>query len=215
MQIEGHRRFEHCLKQCDRLFHKSITTETIRDQRIVMGPDTSIMISDRIVAGFAFGNGSNTPARERCLRHQRLTHKTSVLRGCNSGDQALARVGSKNMTWALLSIKRQRETRNLRTPERTIEVLVEARCAVVKERRFFLETYLPRQCRGCLPGAVHVSLHFAQRHRAGDFRSVRMEDRVVGVFPTLVNQTGRSLPSVFDEAIAVFVAELLNPTDRG
>ena len=84
MQIEVHCGLEHSLKNTKRLFSESVASETVSNQRIIMGPDTPVVIRHRVIAGFAFGQSSNTPTGKGPRRHQRLTDKTSMISGCNA-----------------------------------------------------------------------------------------------------------------------------------
>src|SRR6266850_2091010 len=79
MQVEVHRSLEHSLKNSKHLFGESITSETVSDQGIVMGPHTAVMIGHRVISSFAFGHRLNTPTGKGLRRHQRLADQTSMI----------------------------------------------------------------------------------------------------------------------------------------
>src|ERR1700757_1172981 len=125
MQIEIHRGLEHSLKNSQRLSSESVASETVSNQRIVMGPHTPVVICHRVIPGFAFGNSSNTPTGKRPRRHQRLTDKTSMISGCNARYQALTCVRGAHTTRPLVAIERQGKARYFFAPESAVKVFAE------------------------------------------------------------------------------------------
>jgi hypothetical protein len=76
-----------------------------------------------------------------------------------------------------------------------------------------------------LPGAVRYSLlhtrlllvplHLTHRDRSMHRAAVTMEDRIVRVLPSLVNQSGSAAALILQEAIAVLIAIGCHPLQRG
>src|ERR1019366_10210196 len=65
-----------------------------------------------------------------------------------------------------------------------------------------------------LLGCIDIRLHFAQRNRTDRQISVAVEDRIVRILPSLLNQTVVGLPRILYKAIAVLVAVAIDPLQR-
>jgi hypothetical protein len=61
---------------------------------------------------------------------------------------------------------------------------------------------------------VDVALNFGERDGAVGEPAVGVEDRVLGVPPTLLDETPRRLPVIFDESVTVPVAPRIDPVER-
>ena len=62
MQIEMHCRLELRLENLQRVIAEPIAREAIRDERIIVRPNRTIVVSDWVVAGFACRDCANSPA---------------------------------------------------------------------------------------------------------------------------------------------------------
>ena len=66
----------------------------------------------------------------------------------------------------------------------------------------------------CLPGAIDIGLHFGERDRPARDAAIGMEDAVMAVLPALILQALIGQPAIFDKAVAIPVAMLVDPGER-
>ena len=102
--------------------------------------------------------------------------------------QGMSCVRCSDGAGALFPVQRERVRRDVLAPECALELLLEV-LGLVQE----LGGALPvsehgRQLRGFLLGGIDVGLHFAQCDRSLCERSIDVEDRVVRVLPSLIDQ---------------------------
>src|SRR6516164_8332452 len=71
----------------------------------------------------------------------------------------------------------------------------------------------PRQPRSGAFCPVDVALDLAECDRAFGEAAIRVEDRVVRILPALISKAGGGTAGVLDEAVAIAVAELVDPVD--
>src|SRR5205823_6381619 len=75
--------------------------------------------------------------------------------------------------------------------------------------RVIAETSGQSRCRE--PGGIHVALHLAQSDRAFGRLAVSMKDRVMRIFPTLVDQPVMRATCILYESIPVAIAVAVDP----
>src|SRR5690606_10394954 len=80
--------------------------------------------------------------------------------------------------------------------------------------RKLLVTQRRRNLTCALLGGVHVALDFAQSDWPLGVSPVVMKDRIVRVLPPLLHQAGFRLTRIFDEAVPVPVAVVVDPLER-
>jgi hypothetical protein len=114
----------------------------------------------------------------------------------------------------LAPVERQGVSPEIVEPERPIEPLAQLRRLAQQRPRTVLEAEQRGQPCALPPGFEHVSLHLAEGDRAFGERAVLVAHRIAGVLPALVHQAGGIAAGVFDEAVAVDVAVVVDPAER-
>ena len=71
-------------------FTESVTGHAGRDDRIVVWPDGTVMIRERVVAGFVTADCADTPSAEKVVADQRVRDQVRALRAHNAGVEAVA-----------------------------------------------------------------------------------------------------------------------------
>src|SRR5215470_10425084 len=126
----------------------------------------------------------------------------------------MSRVGRDHAARSFLTIECERVCRQILAPKGRLEIFAE-RVGFLREGARGGRMPQRRGQRRRVPfGAINVGLHLAQRDRPLGCTAILVKDRVVRVFPTLINQTVRVLTLVFYESVAVRIAIGIEPAER-
>src|SRR5262245_14603619 len=124
-----------------------------------------------------------------------------MLRRDDARVQAVAGIRGGHATGALLAVERQRIGAEVVAPERLLETHLQRRRARPPARRQVRLATRRRQHRRANPGGVRVALYLAERDRRRGELPVGVEDRVLRILPSLVQQAVPAATAVFDEAV--------------
>ena len=127
----------------------------------------------------------------------------------------MPRVGADHAARPSLAIERHRVIGLVGQPEVRLEPLAQPARPLAQRHGPLAEPEDGGQRRRRIQRGVEISLRLSQRD--GRLREVPggVHDRVLRVLPALVDQAAFCLALVFDEAVAVLVARLLDPAQRG
>ncbi len=193
---------------------QAVVREPERGERVVVRPDRSVVVRHRVVARLAQGDGADPPAGEERLVGQRGGHLAGSLRADQPHRQAVPGIRGAHPALLLCAVQRQGVRGEVFAPERALEAGPE----LLRERTLTAaQRFIPERqghLRHGPPGREHVALHLAERDGPLGQPPVRVEDRVPGVLPALVAQTGGRSTRVLDEAVPVRVAVGLDPGQR-
>ena len=120
-------------------------------------------------------------------------------------------VGRPHPAGALFPIERQNVGAKLLVKEGGVEPPPHADRPIPIQRRSGRVTHGVVDTAGRVPGAVDIGLDLSESDRPLRDRSVGVEDRVVAVLPALVLKALVRHPAIFDEAVSVPVAMLVDP----
>src|SRR6266576_1133868 len=172
------------------------------------------MIRHRIVTRLTRSDRPNSPTGQGSFICERRRHATCMLRGRNTSEKTMTCVGRSHFTGLLSAIERECVCGKFVTPETLFESSeqsfrlfrqVACLCIVTEE----LSQFGRRQL-----GSVKVALHFAQSDWSFGRRTVGVENRIMRVLPTLMDETEFRLASVFHETVAIDVAIMIDPCKR-
>ena len=133
----------------------------------------------------------------------------------DAGEQALAGVGGAHAAGPFPAVEGQGVGVEVFAPEGRLEALPQRRRLAVQ---FVGPPRAPQdagQQGGGAAGRVDVALDLAQGDGSGRGRAVGVEDRVVRILPSLVDEALRVAAGVLDEAVAVGVAVVVDPAQGG
>src|SRR5690348_9562014 len=129
----------------------------------------------------------------------------------DSGVQAMSGIRGPDPALSFLAIQRDRVGRNLIAPEGSLKAGSQRFCLGLQlsGARSFAEN-------GCQPGRpalgrVDVALHFAQRDWSPCQRAVGMEDGIIRIFPTLLDQSILGMARILHQTVAVAIAVSVDP----
>ena len=183
-----------------------------------MRPNRTIVIGHWIISRLVLGDRPNSPPREEIRRDHRVGDPAGAIWGRYPRPQKMTGIGSPHPTSALCSVERNRIETHILAPERLLESDRQIiRCSIEFRRRFMLTQASRTSRRRSLCG-IGVALDLAQGDRTLRQFSVRMEDRVEGVFPPLIAQAvaqpAVAAPAVFEKSVTIRIAERIHPAQR-
>src|SRR6266496_6063674 len=137
-----------------------------------------------------------------------------MLLGSDTSKKTVACVRRSHLAGLLSAIERKRVCGKFVTPETLFKSSGQgfrllrqiARPSIIAEE---LSQFGRRQL-----GSVNVALHFAQSDWSFGGRAVSVENRIVRVLPTLMDETEFRPTSIFHEAVAIDVAIMIDPCER-
>src|SRR5437867_1408736 len=184
------------------------------DQRVIMQPDGSVVIRHRIVTGLARSYRPNSPTGEGRFICERRRRATCMLLGRDTSEKTVAYVRRSYLAGLFSAIERKCVCGKFVRPETLFESSRQgfrllrqiARSCIIAEE---LSQFGGRQL-----GSVNVALHFAQSDWSFGGRPVGVENRIVRVLPTLMDETEFRHASIFHEAVAIGVAIMIDPCER-
>src|SRR4029078_6712083 len=171
-----------------------------------MWPDRSVVIRHRIKTSLARSDGPNPPTGQRSFICERLRHATCMVRGRNTSEKTMTGVGRSHFTRLLSAIQRKCVCGKFGTPETLFESSKQGFRLFRQVACLCIITEELSQFGRCQLGGVNVTLNFAQSDWSFGGRAVRVENRIVGVLPTLMDETEFRLASIFHKAVAINVA---------
>ena len=182
------------------------------DRRVV-GPHRAAVVADGVVAAVVARQGAQSPAGEHRGPDQGLGHLVGLVLVDDARPQAVPDVGGQGIDRLLVGVESDGEPALLLQPEVPVEVGLEVGGlgpeAVVGGGVAGLEGEVGAgQVR-----AVGVRLHLGEGDRRLGHPAVAVADAVPAVLPALIGQAPVGRPVVLDVAVAVGVAEVLDPLD--
>src|SRR5438105_2337195 len=140
--------FDETAHDLERLVIEAIALKAGCDERIIMRPNCSQMISKRIIAKSSTGQGAHSPAIEHLIREQAFGDLAGVVRPSDSGPERMPSVGGEDRGLTIALLQGERVVASV-DPEITIETFPQAfglflqgRCTLfladaTKKRRHF------------------------------------------------------------------------------
>ena len=205
-------RREHSFEHDGRLLAQPIAREAERDDGVVVRPYRAVVIRHRIVARLAARQRADAPAAEAVAVEQRAGDAPRAVGRRDAGEQARGRrwtCARGRDAWRRRGPARRCRGRRTRTLSSK-----RARSASASSQEPVGEAgvaEMRRQFRGRVLGREHVGLHLAQRDRPRGAGAVGVEDGIVAVLPALIDEALLVGAMVLHEAVAVRVAELVDP----
>src|ERR1043166_3371077 len=132
----------------------------------------------------------------------------------NPRQQRVTGIGGHDPAGPFLAIKGYRVSRQLLAPECRLEALPQLLRGQFEAPRQGIVPERPSQPRGVPLGGVDIALHFAERDGPLCQLAIRVEDRVGGVLPALIDQPRRRLPVIFNKPIPIGIAVTVDPAQR-
>src|SRR5947208_9080161 len=115
-------------------------------------------------------------------------------------------IGRSHPAWLLVAVQRERVGRQVVAPERGLEPLAQCVRLLREGSGNYRMIQRRRQRRGVSLGAINVGLNFAKSDRTFGQAAVLVEDGVVRILPTLIDQPFGILALIFYKAVTVRVA---------
>src|SRR6202048_3714933 len=188
--------------------------EPERNQRIVVRPNRAVVIGHRIIARLARGNGADAPAGEEFCSCHGLAHLAGAFGRRNAGKQHLAGIGAAHPALLFVAVERERIHSDVRAPEARVEASREIVGLSVEPMRLVRHAETFGATRRKALGVESVALHLHKRDRPLGEPAVGMKDGIRRILPALVGKSILRRALIFDEAVAVEVAELIHPGKR-
>ena len=131
------------------------------------------------------------------------------------GEKAMACIRSPHLALLFAAVQSDGIGANLRTPKLFFEAGAQFLSLRLQPSRYFGLAQQRCQFRRAIFGGVGVALHLAQRNGRFGEGSIRMKHRIVRIFPALLGQAVRRVARIFDKAVAILVAVMVNPVQGG
>ncbi len=182
-----------------------------------MRPDRPAVVADRVEPVVVGRQRPDAPAREQPLGHQLVGDDRGTLLGHDPGPQELPDVRGQRVDRALVAVEPDRVVATPGVdPEVALEALAQGGGLEPKAGRERRVGERPvGKLRDSDLGVVDVALDLGRGDRQDGHRSVGEQDAVERVAPALVAEPLRRAGPVLDIAVAVAVAELVDPGQRG
>src|SRR6185437_4346450 len=210
-QVYGGTDVEQGQQYLPREFFESITGHAACNQSIIMRPDRTVVIRERIVASLSGCNRTHSPAIKK-IRMQHFARQTgSDYWGSNPGIEALSGVGGTNAARRFVAIQSQSIYRKIVTPECVVKTSLQLVCLGVEAVRSLVVSHASGYAGRREFGCVLLPLHIAQRDGRFSKRSVCMKDGIIRIFPPLLHQTLPRMLRVLNKAVAIAVAVFIHP----
>src|SRR6185437_7744749 len=116
-QVHGGADVEQGQQNLTRHLPESITRHAAGNQGIVMGPDRTVVIGERIVASLSVGDSPDSPAVKKIRLQHFAGQAGSGFGRSNAGIEALSGIGSAHAAGLFVSIQGQRINRKIIAPE--------------------------------------------------------------------------------------------------
>ncbi len=153
------------------------------------------------------------PEKKRGLQ-QSLADQSGAFGLHDPREQQLSGIRCTDAALLLGAVESQRIGAQLRAPEGRLEALGET-LGIGRESVCVGEPAHPaRAARDHRLCGKDVALDLGQRDVALGKATVGVEDRVVGILPTLVGQAQLAGAAIFDETVAIRVAQPVDPAER-
>ena len=196
-----------------RFVDEAVSHQPRRTDRVVVRPHAAAVVGDGVVAGVRRRERSDAPTAEHPVGEQRPGDVRRLLFVDDARPEAMTHVRAEAVDGTLVAVQAEREVPAIEVLDP--EVLVEPTLQVVRTRLERRRQLSVARFRRAVPSSdergVDVPLDLAQRNRRGRERPVAEPHRIPRILPTLVLQptVGRSL--IFDVAVAVLVAIVVDP----
>ena len=152
---------------------------------------------------------------KKCGCQQSFANQSGAFGLHDAREQELSGIRCTDAARLLGAVERQRIGAELGAPEGRFEALGEALGLgfepVVRRPRRPMPARAARDRRFC---GKDVTLDFGQRDVAFGQPAVGVEDRIVGILPSLVGQALFAGAAIFDKAVAIGVAQPVDPAER-
>src|SRR5205823_14084919 len=185
-----------------------------RGERGVVRPDRTVLVAHRVVMLRPRAPRANAPAAREVGLAEAARGGAAVRWRRGAGPEHMPGIGDDVRYQALLSVERLRVEGARRHPERALEFLVHF-------MRAGGELGGPRGIafRDDLGERAHrldrIRLYLDGRDRAVGPLALRVQVAVARILPDLVGDAGRALALELDEEVAVEIAALFHPFERG
>src|SRR5918996_4086678 len=213
-QVDVDRRVEQALEYPGRLAREAVAREPRGDHRVVVWPERAVVVAHRVVAQLGRGNRPDAPAGKRGAAHQAPDDRFRPMRQRDAGEQGVPGVRCADPAGPLVAIQRQDVGTEVVVPERRVEAETQLLGLTIQGRRALLEPEPSGNGSRPASGSVGIALDLDERDRPLGQGAVGVEDRIVAVLPALIDQPLTCPPAILDEAVAVTVAVLVDPSER-
>lgn len=193
---------------------QAVPRQPQRDEGVVVGPDRTPVIRQRMVGGLAGGECAHAPAGEEVRFEEPAAHQLAVLLVQQARPQQMTRVRGERVDMAAVAVQRQRGEGVFTHPEVPLEPVAEVGGGLFQERR--VDLVAPDragQQRGAAQRVVRVSLGARRHHRPGRAAAVGRTDGAGGVLPVLVGEAA-AVRAVDEIAARGQPAVVQHPADR-
>ena len=190
-----------------------VASEPRGHDRVVVRPDAPVVVADRVEARHRRRQRAHAPPGEHLGRHEQLRDARRLVLVEDAGPQAVPHVGRKRIEGTLVAVEAHRQPAAILQPEVPVEALLQHSRLAAQRRDERRVAGLLREVRACEVRRVHVALHLAERDRGLCEPPVGEARAVEGVLPALVLEPAIGGALVFHVAVAVAVAELLDPVE--
>ncbi len=194
---------------------EAISFETKRDQAVVVRPDRAVLIGIRIVGRMFAGQRAYAPARIHVGRHQPRHHARGAVRRDDAGPQQMAGIGGDRHHLPLFAVQHVGVETGFLVPEGFVELLEQRRGLLAQARGAIGLAQRIEHLGHADPGVVDIALQFAQRLGSAHRRPVGIDHGIAGIFPGHVLIADRRAGLVLLEHVAVAVAVVVDPVERG
>ena len=214
--LEPARRLDQPLGDLPGIVPATRPRETPGAERRVVGPHGAVVVAQRVVRRVVGRHRADAPAGPERLAHERVRGRLDALGRHDPAPEQVADVRGERVDRLLVPVERERVGAALLDPERLVEAALQlGRLALEPRRQRRVVPDLPRQLRQTHLRVVDVPLHLDRRDRRPGEGAVVEALRVAGVLPRLVLEPALGAALVLDEAVAVAVAVLVDPLERG
>src|SRR5204862_5568903 len=211
---KGLRRRNHLCDRPRRTGLVAVARHPRRGERGVVRPDRAVLVTHRVVMLRPRAPRAYAPAAREVGLAEAARGGAAVRVRCGAGPEPVPGVRNDVGDEALAAVERLRIKGPVRHPERALEFLSDllgASGELGGPRRVALRDDLGERAHRL----DRIRLHLDRRHRALGTLALRVQVAVAGVLPDLVGDPGRSLALELDEEVAVEIAALFHPFERG
>ena len=120
------RRSEHSLDDALRLRPARVPCKPGSNQGVVVGPDRSVVVRERVEAGVSRRHRPHTPPRPELVAHQLVDDRVDAVRRNDAAPEEVSDVRAERVDLALVAVERERvEAAALLDPERLVETFAQ------------------------------------------------------------------------------------------
>src|SRR5215469_11748159 len=170
------------------------------------------MIADGIERTFSPGHRAHTPAGKQPVTHEVVDAAPGLLFVRDAAPQQMSDIRGEGVDLSLVAVQAKRKKFALRKPEVLIETPLQLfGLSLELLGPWHIFPNVARQTRSPYLGIIGIALQLARRSRRRRQRAIGERNRIPGVFPALVLEPFRVSAFIFDIAITVAIAVLVDP----